>query len=154
MDFSANNKPEYIMDMEEKKERLEKITLDNKLELMIFSSYKHTAGDRCQVTFEAGIDVEIKEDYFKDQALNDPDIRKVISLLGDKTSYRYSKTRNFIAEVEKDKIFEDLKQQFLDNNLRYISLLSFPAKLIKRNYVIAEKEDMIRQQREAYLKNA
>ncbi|MGD9160465.1 MAG: hypothetical protein PVG39_18760 [Desulfobacteraceae bacterium] len=141
------------MDMEEKKELSEKITLENKLELVIFSRYKHTAGDRCQVTFEAGADVEIKEDYFKDQALNNLDIKNVRSILGEKTSYLYSKTRNFIAEDEKDKIFEDLKQQFLDNILPYISSPSFPAKLIKRNYAIAEKEDMIRQQREEYMKN-
>lgn len=142
------------MDMKEKKELFEKIILENKLEMAIFSRYKHTAGDRCQVTFEAGIDVEIKEDFFKDQTLNNLDIREVISLLGDITSYRYSKTRNFIAEDEKDKIFKDLKQQFLDNNLPYLSSPSFPAKLIKRNYVIAEKEEMIRLQREAYMKNA
>ena len=141
------------MDMKENKEVFERNTLENKLELVIYSRFKHTAGDRCQVTFEAGVDVVIKEEYFKDNALNNLDISRVMSLLGDKTSYSYSKTRNFIAEDEKDNVFEDLKQQFLDNNLAYISSPSFPAKLIKRNYVIAEKEEINKLNREAYFKN-
>ncbi len=142
------------MDLEQYKEISEKNRLENNLELVIFSRFKHTAGDRCQVTFEAAIDLDIKADYFKDQALNNLDIKKVTSILGNKTSYSYSKTRNFIAEDEKEKIFEELKQQFLDNSLSYISSASFPAKLIKRNYAIAEKEEMIRLQREAYLKSS
>ena len=141
------------MNMDKSKELFEKRLLENNLKLVIFSHYIHTAGDRCQVTFEAAIDVEIKEEYFKFTALDNLVISEVTSILGDKTSYSYSKTRNFIPEDEKGKIFEDLKQQFLENNLTYISSPSFPSKLIKRNYIIAEKEEMIRKQREAYLKN-
>jgi hypothetical protein len=140
------------MNHEEYREISEKNRLENGLELIIFSHFIHTAGDRCQVTFEAVIDMDIKEEFFKDQALNDLDMNKVVSILGDKTIYRYVKTRNFIAEDEKEKIFGELKQQFLDNTLPYISSQSFPAKLIKRNYTTAEKEEMIRRQREAYMK--
>ena len=99
------------MTMEEKKELFEKNILGNNLELVIFSLFKHTAGDRCQVTFETLVEVEIKEEYFKDQSLNNLDINNVKTLLGEKTSFSYSKTRNFIAEDEKDNVFEDLKQQ-------------------------------------------
>lgn len=152
MDFSVIFKKENTVAIEEKKELFEKNTLKNNLLLVTLSSFKHTAGDRCQVTFKAEIDVEIKEDYFIEQSLVNLDIDSVKKLLGKKTSYSYSKTRNFIQENEKNKIFEELKQQFLDNNLPYISSSSFPAKLIKRNYMIAEKEENIRRQREAYLK--
>ena len=140
------------MNGKEGKDLIEKNRLKNNLDLVIYFRYRATAGDRCQVTFEAEIDVEIKEDYFKDQVLSILDIETVRSLLGEKTSYIYSKTRNFIAEGEKQKIFNELKQQFLDSSLPYISSDSFPAKLIKRNYVLAEKDEMIRLQREAYFK--
>ena len=141
------------MNMDESKELFEKKHLENNLELVMSSHYIHAAADRRQVTFKAAIDVEIKGKYFSAPALTNLDFNRVTSILGDKTSYSYSKTRNFIPEDEKYKIFEDLKHQFLDTNLTYISSPSFPAKLIKRNYVIAEKEEMIRIQREAYLKN-
>lgn len=141
------------MNMDKSKELFEKKILNNNLELVIYAHYKHTAGDRFQITFEAEVNVDIDEEYFKDIALDNLDIYKVISMLGDKTSYRYSKTRNFIPADQKARVFEELKQQFLDNNLAYISLPSFPSRLIKRNYLTAEKEEMIRIQREAYMKN-
>ena len=145
---------ENIVDMGKSKELFEKKQLENNLELIIFQHYKHTAGDRCQVTFEALIEVAIKEEYFKSLEPGYPDFNKVTAILGDKTSYRYSKVRNFISENDKDKVFEDLKRQFLDNNLKYISSPSFPVKLIKRNFVIAEKEEIIKKRREAFLKNS
>jgi hypothetical protein len=142
------------MEMKENKEPSEKRTLENNLELLVFSRFNHTAGDRCQVNLESRIDVDIKKEYFEDRSLNNLDIKRVKSILGERTSYSYSKTRNFIAEDEKGEIFEELKQQFLETNLAYISSPSFPAKLIRRNFLVAEKEEMIRRRREAYLKDS
>ena len=82
-----------MTDLEKIKELFEKKRLNNNLDLVIYFIYKHIAGDRCQVTFEAEIDVKIKEDYFKDRVLNNLDIKSVRSLLGEKTSYNYRKTR-------------------------------------------------------------
>ena len=82
-----------MADLGELNELLEKKRLNNDPDLVIYFHYKHIAGDRCQVTFEAEIDVEIKEEHFKDQVLNNPDINSVRSLLGEKTSYNYRKTR-------------------------------------------------------------
>ena len=141
-----------MADLEEFKELFEKKRLNNDLDLVIYFLYKHIAGDRCQVTFEAEIDVEIKEDYFKDQVLNNLDINSVRSLLGEKTTYNYRKTRNFIAVDEKDKVFDDLKQQFLNSDLGYISSPSFPVKLIKRNYILAQRDETNRLNKEAYFK--
>ena len=142
-----------MADLEEFKELSEKKRLNNNLDLVIYFRYKRIAGDRCQVTFEADIAVQIKEDYFKDQVLNNLVINSVRSLLGENTSHKYSKTRNFIALDEKDKIFDDLKQQFLDSDLAYISSPSFPAKLIKRNYILAQIDETNRLNKEAYFRD-
>ena len=142
-----------MAELEELKELSEKKRLNNDLDLVIYFRYKRIAGDRCQVTFEAEIDVEIKEDHFKDQVLNNLDFNSVRSLLGEKTSYNYRKTRNFIAVDEKDKVFDDLKQQFLDSDLDYISSLTFPVKLIKRNYILAQRDETNRLNKEAYFKH-
>ena len=131
-----------MADLEEFKELFEKKRLNNDLDLVIYFLYKHIAGDRCQVTFEAEIDVE----------LNNLDINSVRSLLGEKTTYNYRKTRNFIAVDEKDKVFDDLKQQFLNSDLGYISSPSFPVKLIKRNYILAQRDETNRLNKEAYFK--
>ena len=142
-----------MADLEELKELFEKKRLDNDLDLVINFRYKRIAGERCQVNFEAEIDVEIKEDYFKDHVLKNLDINSVRYLLGEKTSYNYRKTRNFIAVDEKDKVFNALKQQFLDSALGYISSPSFPVKLIKRNCILAQIDETNRLNKEAYFKH-
>ena len=132
---------------------IEKSSLENGLDLIIASTFKHTAGDRYQVTFEAEIEIEIKEDYFGSGVLNSLDVNRVKSLLGDNTVFKYSKVRNFIAGDEKEIVFEAMKKQFMDSTFAYISSDLFPLSLIKRNFFIAAKEEELRLKREAYFKN-
>jgi hypothetical protein len=129
----------------------QKKKLANGLYLVMFFKSIHAAGDRFQVVFEAVVDVEIKESYFNGDVLSDLNPENVRQMLGNKTSFHYSKTRNFVAEDEKDSILEDMKEQFLKNSFNYLSSPRFPLKLIKRNYIKAEKEEMIRINREKYL---
>ena len=137
------------MDIKQTEKYIETISLENNLDLVMTFICKHIAGDRCQVTIEAAIEVEVKDEYFNKKELSDLSTDYVKSLLGNTTSFTYSKVRNFIAEDKKENLFEELKQQFMDSSLNYISSDLFPVRLIKRNFMIAQKEDMIRQKREA-----
>lgn len=128
----------------------ERTELDNGLELKISFKSIYTAGDRYQVVFKAAIDVEIKDSYFNDEVLIDLNPGNARKLLGDKTSFNYSKTRNFIAEDEKDSLLKDMKDQFVESSIAYLSSQAFPMKLIKRNYIKAEQEEMIRLKKEKY----
>ena len=129
----------------------QKKKLSNGQELIMSFQSTHAAGDRYQVVFEAVIYVDIEASYFDNEILRDLNHENVIQLLGDRTSYHYSKTRNFVAGEEKDRILECLKKQFLESSLKYLSSPVFPLKLIKRNYMTAKKEAVIRIKREAYL---
>ncbi len=142
------------MERQQDIKNVEKNILENGLELVITSIIKHIAGDRCQVTFQAEIEIKIESDYFKNDVRNSPDVEKVKSLLGSSTVFRYSKVRNFIAVDEKERVFDELKNQFLENTLAYISSDSFPLSMIKRNYSIAAKEEELRLRREEYYKNS
>ncbi|MFC1495364.1 hypothetical protein ACFL6W_08795 [Thermodesulfobacteriota bacterium] len=130
---------------------VEKKKLVNGLDLIMSFQSIPIAGDRYQVVFEVVINAEIKEAYFDNELLSDLNPENVIRLLGDKTPYQYSKVRNFVAGDEKGNILEGLKQQFLESNLTYLSSPLFPVKLIKRNYMKAEKEEIIRIKKKAYL---
>ena len=114
------------------------ISLENGLTLELYDSSRRVAGDRWTVSVVARIEVGVKREYFEGQdslyALLD-DIRAAV---GKKTTYRYEKARNFIAENEKDQIFEGLRQRFLDANLRYLSRPEFPRKLILKKYQEAQ----------------
>ena len=128
----------------------EKKKLANGLYLMMSFKSIYTAGDRYQVVFRAAVDVEIKDSYFNYEVLIDLNPSNARKLLGDKTSFEYSKTRNFVAEDEKDSLLKDMKDQFLESSITYLSSQAFPMKLIKRNYIKAEQEEMIRLKKEKY----
>lgn len=112
---------------------IEIIILKNGLKLEIYNHSRKVAGDRWLVFFEARIDVDVKKDYFSN---NNPGIpyEEVIKDLGEKVTFRYEKQRNFIDVREKDRIFEELKGQFLKTVVNYISGHDFPKRFILNRY--------------------
>ena len=118
--------------MEEKP--IHKITLDNGLTLELYDHSRPVAGDRWQVSFVARLEVELKREYFEGPGTPDVSFEEIRKAVGDYAHYHHEKTRNFIAETEKDEVFEGLKERFLDANLVYLSSPDFPLKLILRQY--------------------
>ncbi len=114
-------------------EPVETIDLNNGLKLKIYNHSRKMAGDRWLVFFEARVVIEIKRDYFNkpDNEISYDEIKKE---LGEKVIFRYEKRRNFIDVREKDRIFEELKNQFLNTALKYISSNDFPERFILNNY--------------------
>ena len=121
---------------------IDKIKLRNGLTLKVYDRSRPVAGDRWLVSFVARIDIEVRPEYFESmntQGLAFEDIRAAV---GEKVSYRSEKTRNFIAETEKDEVFRGLKDRFLGASLGYLSSPDFPRKLILREYQEAKGQRM------------
>ncbi|MDY6839765.1 MAG: hypothetical protein SWH78_17545 [Thermodesulfobacteriota bacterium] len=118
--------------MEEK--LVDMISLENGLTLELYDASKRVAGDRWLVSMVASIEVGLKPEYLKGQDSEDVLLDDIGAAMDDKAVYRYEKIRNFIAETEKDEVFKELKQRFLDANLRYLSSPEFPRRLILKKY--------------------
>ena len=86
------------------------------------------------VSFVARMEVELKREFFESPRKPDVSFEEIREAVGDKTHYHHEKTRNFIAETEKEEVFKGLKERFLDANLVYLSSPDFPLKLILRQY--------------------
>jgi len=95
---------------------IDKIKLENGLTLEFYDRSRPVASDRWLVSF--------------------------IARVGDKVTYRHEKTRNFIAETEKDQVFDGLKERFLAASLAYLSNPDFPRKLILMQYQKARGQVM------------
>jgi hypothetical protein len=113
---------------------IEKIKLDNGLTLELYDRSRRVAGDRWQVSFVARLQVGLKREYFEGPLTPHIPLEDIRKAVGDKAYYHHEKTRNFIAEIEKDEVFRGLKERFLDANLVYLSSRDFPRKLILRQY--------------------
>jgi hypothetical protein len=110
------------------------ISLENGLTLEFYDASRPVAGDRWQVSMVAVIEVGVKPEYFKGQNSADGFLNDIRAAMGENTTYRYQKVRNFIAATEKDAVFRGLKQRFLETNLKYLSSPEFPRKLILKKY--------------------
>ena len=113
---------------------VDKIKLENGLTLEVYDRSRVVAEDLWVVSFVARIDVEVRPEYcesLQTKGLSFEDIRAAV---GEKVSYCNEKTRNFIAETEKDEVFRGLKERFLVADLDYLSSPDFPRKPILRQY--------------------
>lgn len=119
--------------------------LENGLTLEIYDRSKPVAGDRWQVSFVARIEVAVKPEYFEGEDAPDVPFEAIRAAVGEKATYHYEKTRNFIAKTEKDEVLKGMKETFFDTNLGYLSSPDFPHKLILRKYQQAQMSSLTRQ---------
>ncbi|MFC1863920.1 hypothetical protein ACFL1Z_08225 [Thermodesulfobacteriota bacterium] len=112
---------------------ISKIDLDNGLTLELYDRSKVVAGDRWLVSFIARIDVDVRKEYFNGFDSEMP-FKEIKASLGERVTYSYEKSRNFIDENEKDEVLLDLKDKYLKSDLQYLSSPEFPQKLIISKY--------------------
>ena len=113
---------------------VDKMTLDNGLTLEVYDHSRRVAGDRWLVDFEARIDVPVVAEHVEDQDSENSSLDAIQNAVGAKVTYTYKKSRNFIAEKEKDKVFNGLKGRFVETTLPYFSGANFPRKVILSKY--------------------
>jgi len=120
--------------------QIDKIKLENGLTMELYDCSRPVAGDRWQVSLVARIEVEVRPEYFEGNNTPDDPLDAIRSAVGDKATYRHEKTRNFIAETEKDDVFKLLKERFLAASIGYLSSADFPRKLIMLQYKKAQSQ--------------
>ena len=54
--------------------------------------------------------------------------------MGEKVTYRYEKSRQFIEKREKEEVFNRLKERFVETTLPYFSSANFPRNVILSKY--------------------
>jgi hypothetical protein len=116
---------------------IQKITLENGLTLEIRDRSRKVAGDRWLVSFEARINIEVKPEYFRDEDGTQPTFQAIQKAVGKDVTYSYEKSRHFVAETEKDDVFEGLKDRFLTTALPYLSNANFGRNTILSKFKIA-----------------
>ena len=106
-------------------EPVDTLILPNNLELRIYDRSRKLAGDRWYVKVMMEIPVpltpEILERLTPDKDLAAEFVREK----GNPFPYRYSKARHFIDEKEKDRAFQELKEDFLRTNWNYVGSSRF-----------------------------
>ena len=111
---------------------IKKVNLDNGLELEFYDASKKIAGDRWQVKLMVRVEIPVSN-YLQglDEDMDTDDIQKT---LGKKIVYEKSMERNFIDDIEKERILIGFCDSLSESALSYLSAQNFPKQFIVKKF--------------------
>ncbi len=117
------------------------IDLENSMQLNIFDGSRKLAGDRCMVTMIARIEIPVSEGLIQDGQQSKESVNEIIKVLGEKVLFEQKRERIFVDETEKENIFEEVCDMFLNSTLTYLSNKKFPQRYVLKKYREESEKD-------------
>ena len=117
------------------------IDLENSMQLNIFDGSRKLAGDRCMVTMIARIEIPVSEVLIQDGQQSKESVDAIIKVLGEKVLFEQKRERIFVDETEKETIFEEVYDMFLNSTLTYLSNKKFPQRYVLKKYREESEKD-------------
>ena len=120
---------------------LDEIELENGLRIYFYDQSKQIVGDRWQVQLSVHAPVAVKESYFL--GCEDPGraYEKFRAEFGNTIVFNLTRTRNFIADDEKQSLLESMKEELLKSNIPYLSKPNFAGNYVFKRYEEWNKEE-------------
>ncbi|MFN4196861.1 MAG: hypothetical protein ACK4FM_02505 [Caldimicrobium sp.] len=115
---------------------IEKLTLPNGLILEIWNYSRKLAGDRWLVGFLAQIAVEPKKEDFSGEIYYEYFLKHS----DGKLYYRYRKERTFVPEEDVKLVYENIKRNFIQAVLPYLSREDFKDNFLRTEVALYEKK--------------
>lgn len=111
---------------------IESIDLDNGERLDIIDKSRMIAKDTCLVMLIFRIRIEINKKLIeKIPSITESSIRET---LGESVIYEAKHERNFIHDNKKDQVWKDVRDSFLNTNMKYLSHPDFSHKYVIKKY--------------------
>ena len=113
---------------------VKEMALENNQTLVIHDCSRKIGADAYVVIMKANMEISVSPELFADQPELEYKFEDILDVLGDRVIYEYRLERNFIMDHEKDEVFDALVKTFWDNMGQYVSKVSFPPKLVLKEY--------------------
>jgi hypothetical protein len=121
------------------KEKLIKtLNLENGLQLNVYDASRKLVGDRWLVSLIIRMDVPVAGALKKNNRESMENIDEIKDMLGDSVLFEKKREKIFVDTREKDIVFKDLYDTFLNSSINYLSKEIFPKQYILKIY----KEEM------------
>jgi len=121
------------------KEKLIKtLDLENGLQLNIYDASRKLVGDRWLASLIIRMEVPVGEALKNNIREPMENIDEIKDMLGDSVLFEKKREKIFVATSEKEMVFKELYDTFLNSSLNYLSKEIFPKQYILKMY----KEEM------------
>lgn len=117
------------------------IDLENGMQLNIFDDSRKLAGDRWLVTMIARIEIPVSEVLMQDEHQSKESVDAIIKVLGEKVLFEQKRERIFVDATEKETIFEEVCDMFLNSTRTYLSNKKFPQRYVLKKYREESEKD-------------
>ena len=117
------------------KEKLIKtLDLENGLQLNVYDASRKLVGDRWLVSLIVRMDVPVTAALKKNSSESVENIDKIKDMLGDSVLFEKKREKIFVDTTEKETVFKELCDMFLNSSLNYLSKEIFPKQYILKTY--------------------
>jgi len=118
--------------MEEK--LIKTMDLTNGMQLNFYDGSRRLAGDRWLISLIIRMEIPVVEVSINDKGKSIETMNEIKEVLGEKVLFEQKRERIFVAEREKQAVFEELYDFFIDSVLGYLSNKAFPKRYVLKKY--------------------
>jgi hypothetical protein len=126
-----------------KEELINTLDLENGLQLNLYDGSRKLAGDRWLVSLIIRMDVSVTEALKKNGRESTESIDEIKGMLGDSVMFEKKREKIFIDKTEKETVFKELCDMFLNSSLNYLSKEIFPKQYILKTYKEEVKKKLL-----------
>jgi len=117
------------------KEKLIKtMDLENGMQLNFYDASKKLVGDRWLISLVVRMEIPVTDVLIKDPGQSTQSVKEIKSVLGENLLFEQKRERNFIDEAQKEEMFKELYDTFVNSTFVYLSNEAFPRKYIAKKY--------------------
>ena len=117
------------------KEKLIKtLDLKNGLQLNLYDGSRKLVGDRWLVSLIVRMDVPVMEALKKNSRQSTESIDEIKDMLGENVLFEKKREKIFVDKTEKETVFKELCDMFLNSSLDYLSKEIFPKQYILKTF--------------------
>jgi hypothetical protein len=117
------------------KEKLIKtLDLENGLQLNVYDASRKLVGDRWLVSLIVRMDVPVTEALKKNSRESIENIDEIKDMLGESVLFEKKREKIFVDTAEKEMVFRELCDMFLNSSLNYLSKEIFPKQYVLKTY--------------------
>ena len=118
--------------MEEK--LIQTIELKNRMKLTLYDGSRKLAGDRWLIKLIARMEIPVSDVTFHSVSQTTETANEIQNALGEKVLFEQKRERFFIDETEKETVFKEVYDNFVNSTLEYLSNDAFPEKYVLKKF--------------------
>ena len=117
------------------KEKLIKtMNLENGMQLNFYDASRRLAGDRWLISLIVLMEIPVVEALINDEETSMDSMGEIKKVLGEKVLFEQKRDRIFVGESEKQTVFEETYNFFIESLLGYLSNKAFPKRYVLKKY--------------------